>query len=80
MQIGIKNKDQEIQKLKKQIKEEKKTRFFDPKNVNSISNITVDDAKKMLSGTQLYPEAEAFVKAERIHHVKCSLFNGNRST
>ena len=39
MQIGIKNKDQEIQKLKKQIKEEKKTRFFDPKNVNSISNI-----------------------------------------
>ena len=61
MQIGIKNKDQEIQKLKKQIKEEKKTRFFDPKNVNSISNITVDDAKKMLSGTQLYPEAEAFV-------------------
>ena len=76
MQIGIKNKDQEIQKLKKQIKEEKKTRFFDPKNVNSISNITVDDAKKMLSGTQLYPEAEAFVKAERIHHVNAVFLMG----
>ena len=65
-----------INRLKKQIKEEKKTRFFDPKNVNSISNITVDDAKKMLSGTQLYPEAEAFVKAERIHHVNAVFLMG----
>ena len=46
------------------------------KNVNSISNITVDDAKKMLSGTQLYPEAEAFVKAERIHHVNAVFLMG----
>lgn len=45
MQIGIKNKDQEIQKLKKQIKEEKKTRFLIRKR-KFISNITVDDAKR----------------------------------
>lgn len=83
MKQEIEQKNQEIKKLKndipklqKQIKEEKKTRFFDPKNVNSISNITVDDAKKMLSGTQLYPEAEAFVKAERIHHVNAVFLMG----
>lgn len=76
MEKEIKKKDQEIEKLKKQMKEEKKTRFFDPKNVNSISNITVDDAKKMLSGTKLYPEAEAFVKAERIHHVNAVFLMG----
>ena len=76
MQGEISLRDQKIEKLKKEIKEEKKTRFFDPKNVNSISNITVDDAKKMLSGTQLYPEAEAFVKAERIHHVNAVFLMG----
>lgn len=83
MKQEIKQKDQEIKKLKndipklqKQIKEEKKTRFFDPKNVNSISNITVDDAKKMLSGTHLYQESEAFVKAERIHHVNAVFLMG----
>lgn len=83
MKQEIKQKDQEIQKLKKdipklqkQIRKEKKTRFFDPKNVNSISNITVDDAKRMLSGTALYPEAEAFVKAERIHHVNAVFLMG----
>lgn len=83
MKQEIKQKDQKIKKLKKdipklkkQIKEEKKTRFFDPKNVNSISNITVDDAKRMLSGTALYPEAEAFVKAERIHHVNAVFLMG----
>lgn len=76
MQGEINLKDQKIKQLKKEIKEEKKTRFFDPKNVNSISNITVDDAKKMLSDTQLYPEAEAFVKAERIHHVNAVFLMG----
>lgn len=30
----------------------------------------------MLSGTQLYPEAEAFVKAERIHHVNAVFLMG----
>lgn len=76
MEKEIKQKDQKIQKLKKKMEKEKKTRFFDPKNVNSISNVTVDDAKKMLSGTQLYPEAEAFVKAERIYHVNAVFLMG----
>lgn len=76
MEKEIKQKNQKIQELKKQIKKEKKTRFFDPKNVNSISNVTVDDAKKMLSGTALYPEAEAFVKAERVYHVNAVFLMG----
>lgn len=66
----------QIKEIDKKIAKEKKTRFFDPKDVSSISNITVDDAKKMLSGTALYPEAVAFVKAERIHHVNAVFLMG----
>lgn len=58
-----------IDKINKSIKLEKKVRYFDPKNVSYISNITVSDAQQMLSGTELYSEAESFVKAERLYNV-----------
>lgn len=68
--------EKEIKEIHQKIKEEKKTRFFDPKNVSSVSNITVADAKKMLSGTALYSEAAAFVKAERLYHVNAVFLMG----
>ena len=62
--------------LQENIKKLKKTRYFDPKDVSSISNITVSDAKEMLSGTQLYQDATSFVKAERIYHVNAVFLMG----
>lgn len=72
----VKNIDQKISTYKKQIKKEKEERFFDPNNVSSVSNITVDDAKKMLGGTALYQEAESFVKAERLYDVNAVFLMG----
>ena len=76
LQENIKNLDQKIAQWKQDIKREKKTRYFDPKDVSSISNITVSDAKEMLSGTQLYQDATSFVKAERIYHVNAVFLMG----
>ncbi len=76
LQENIKKLDQKIAQWKQDIKEEKKTRYFDPKDVSSISNITVNDAKAMLSGTQLYQDAASFVKAERIYHVNAVFLMG----
>ena len=76
LQENIKKLDQKIAKWKQGIKEEKRTRYFDPKDVSSISNITVDDAKEMLSDTQLYQDAASFVKAERIYHVNAVFLMG----
>lgn len=76
LQENIKKLDQKIAQWKQDIKREKKTRYFDPKDVSSISNITVSDAKEMLSGTQLYQDATSFVKAERIYHVNAVFLMG----
>ena len=76
LQENIKKLDQKIAQWKQDIKKEKKTRYFDPKDVSSISNITVSDAKEMLSGTQLYQDATSFVKAERIYHVNAVFLMG----
>jgi beta-N-acetylglucosaminidase len=76
LQGNIKKLDQKIAQWKQDIKKEKKTRYFDPKDVSSISNITVSDAKEMLSGTQLYQDATSFVKAERIYHVNAVFLMG----
>ena len=76
LQENIKKLDQKIAQWKQDIKEEKRTRYFDPKDVSSISNITVNDAKAMLSGTQLYQDAASFVKAERIYHVNAVFLMG----
>lgn len=76
LQENIKKLDQKIAQWKQDIKREKKTRYFDPKDVSSVSNITVSDAKEMLSGTQLYQDATSFVKAERIYHVNAVFLMG----
>lgn len=76
LQENIKKLDQKIAQWKQDIKKEKKTRYFDPKDVSSISNITVSDAKEMLSGTQLYQDATSFVKSERIYHVNAVFLMG----
>lgn len=76
LQENIKKLDQKIAQWKQDIKREKKTRYFDPKDVSFISNITVSDAKEMLSGTQLYQDATSFVKAERIYHVNAVFLMG----
>ena len=76
LQENIKKLDQKIAQWKQDIKKEKKTRYFDPKDVSSISNITVSNAKEMLSGTQLYQDATSFVKAERIYHVNAVFLMG----
>lgn len=76
LQENIKKLDQKIAQWKQDIKREKKTRYFDSKDVSSISNITVSDAKEMLSGTQLYQDATSFVKAERIYHVNAVFLMG----
>lgn len=72
----VKNIDQKISTYKERVKKEKEERFFDPNNVSSVSNITVDDAKKMLDGTALYQEAESFVKAERLYNVNAVFLMG----
>lgn len=61
--------DKKIKRLKKQISSENQTRYFNPNNVSALSHITVDDAKQMLSGTALYDDAKAYVKAEEKYHV-----------
>ena len=76
LQEYIKKLDQKIAQWKQDRKEEKRTRYFDPKDVSSISNITVNDAKEMLSGTQLYQDAASFVKAERVYHVNAVFLMG----
>lgn len=76
MENEIQKIDEKIQSLKSEIQTEKKTRYFDPKDVSSISNITVDDAKQMLSGTELYQDAASFVKAERLYHVNAVFLMG----
>lgn len=68
LQENIKKLDQKIAKWKQGIKEEKRTRYFDPKDVSSISNITVDDAKEdnNLTGYGVYSDdAKGINKASR---------------
>ena len=59
----------QIKNLKKDLKKESGTRYFNPNDVSELSHITVDDARHMLQGTALSTEAETYVKAEEKYHV-----------
>lgn len=72
----VKNTKGKITKLKQEISRENKTRYFNPNDVSALSHITVDDAKQMLSGTALYDDAKAYVKAEEKYHVNAVFLMG----
>lgn len=72
----VKDTKDKIKKLKQDISRENKTRYFNPNDVSALSNITVDDAKQMLSGTALYDDAKAYVKAEEKYHVNAVFLMG----
>lgn len=76
MKAQIKLLDKKIKAVKKEIAKESQTRYFNPNDVSSLSHITVDDAKQMLSGTALYADAKAYVKAEEKYHVNAVFLMG----
>ena len=76
MKQKVKALNRKIKKVKKEIAIEEQTRYFNPNNVGELSHITVDDAKHMLKGTALYPDARAYVKAEKKYHVNAVFLMG----
>ena len=76
MKAQIKLLNKKIKAVKKEIAKESTTRYFNPNDVSALSHITVDDAKQMLSGTALYTEAKAYVKAEEKYHVNAVFLMG----